>query len=209
MGNENDDLNQKEVAFNSQDIGKVPKEEYFIKTRKEHNLRSFFESINRIPILRGWRKFAILALLLVAIAVPIIISVINDNKQPEPPVIVHEMNPVEIAGDVYKEAVTISQNSSDTAYFDALSIFNDAIEEYDNEEVKIEIKYMKAEFYNLYGARSDAIALLLELNENEQITDAQKSRVLIQLITSYQMNGDIEDANAWLDEFNRLYPGGQ
>ncbi|MDR1703471.1 MAG: hypothetical protein LBS19_02130 [Clostridiales bacterium] len=157
----------------------------------------------------GWRKFALLAFILAAIAAVVVIFSINSGNQTKPQDIVQDLSYTETANAVYKEAVTVSQGASDTAYFDALAVFDKAIAEHDSADVKNEIIYMKAEFYHINSADDDAIALLLELKDKDGLTVTQQSKVFSLLISVYQANGNTESADKLLTEYNNLYPGGQ
>jgi hypothetical protein len=209
MGDVINNPNQNSVQYNSENIGKKPETEYFVKTRQRFSFRRVFDSLNNMPLLKGWRKFAILAFILAAIAAVIIIISINSGSQTKQQDIVQDLSYTETANAVYKEAVRVSQSASDTAYFDALTVFDNAVAEHDSADVKNEIIYMKAEFYHINSADNDAIALLLELKGKDGLTATQQSKVFSLLISIYQANENTESADKLLTEYNNLYPGGQ
>jgi hypothetical protein len=197
--------NRKELKFNLDDINKQPAPEYFVRVRKKVNLRAFFATLNKLPMFKGWRKFALLALVSVAVIIPIVVNIANRSNPPEPE---PEINPVEASSAIYQEAFAVSQGDSDTAYFDALAVFDDALEKTQNETLKNEIRFQKAQFYHMQSMDDDAIALLLELKDSENLTDPQRSNVFIQLTAIYLLNGNTDEAEMLSDEYNKLYPGG-
>jgi outer membrane protein assembly factor BamD (BamD/ComL family) len=208
MATDKDDITGKsEAEFNSRDITKRPTTEYFVKTRQKFGPRLILERIDKVPLLRGWRKFVALALVVIVIVAPItIICIANQPQSTEP---APEVPATRTASEIYQQAVEASLTGKDSAYFDALAVFDDAIAEATNEEVKTEIKIMKATFLSMNGAYLDAIALLLELKDSEAITSGQKGKVMIMLINLYHDHGYTADAEALAAEYEELYPGGR
>jgi len=204
-----DSINPKpdQVEFRSKNITKRPKAEYFvkIKTRKKSPLPSSFNSLLQSPLFKGWRKFAFLAILCVAILTPIV--VIKLANQPESPSPSGFGLSIQTATEVYMEAVTVSQGSSDRAFFDALDVFDRAISEHESVEIKNEIIFMKSEFLLTSGNTVAALTVLLELRDSNQLLDSQQARFMSQLISLYRINGNSKEADELLNEYNRLYSG--
>jgi len=176
------------VKFAAKDIGKRPQPEYFtnIKTRKKSSLPTLIKSLNQSPFFKGWRKFALLALLLVAIAAPLAIIQLTRPPLPPEPVPAHIAR--QFATAVYDEAIAVSQSSSDTAFFDALAVFDQAIAVQTDALTKNELIIMKAYFLQINNGFDEALSLLLELKASLPPGDAQQSRLMLQLIMLYHTN---------------------
>lgn len=206
MSEGNDGSDKERIAFDSKNIGNQPKAEYFVEVRKRFSLQKLYKSIDRVAFLKGWRKFAILGgVIALTVATIIVITIVNKPIPEEP----QTFNPAQTANDAYYEAVDILQGTSDQAYFESLTVFDEAIAEaQSNSETKNELLISKAKFHQAYGDKQEAISILLKLKADTEITETQTATTLILLASLYGALGNNDKAAEMQTEYNNKFGGG-
>ena len=192
--------------FDSRDIKPRQDINYFTKLRQPKGITKFFQKF-KTTFLSGRRKFftiTFIAIIVVAAVVLIFFLATRDNNEIETPPAAISRSAIE----VYNEAVAVSSTPAANAFSDALNIFDTAIAEADNEELKNEIIYRKSSFYQLYSAYQEATNILIELLNKDSLTVSQRQTCMISLISIYHSLGYDQEADELEEEFNQLYPSG-
>lgn len=196
------------IQFNSADIGNKPAPDLFADQPKPSGIKALFAKLNKSFLFRGWHKFLTIAIALLlvaaAIATPIVIQHIANQSAPQKTTDEIYADRTQLANDIYRAATAVNQGDTDSPYFDALAVFDDAILEHTDIVTQNEIRYKKSEFLHLQGDYTAAIAILLELKADDNLENYQRSKVYFGLMSAYHAIDDLDEAQRTQDEYNEL-----
>ena len=199
------DHDQKEVEYQSADIVKKPKVEYFVKVKnkKPSIFGRFRQFLGNLKQKKSLKWFAIGGAALVITACVVLWITV---WKPDAPVDVPaepELAWSDQLSRIRGEANMILWSDSDKAFFDAVAFFDSKIETTDNPDHKFDLIVARAVFLADHGDTQNSWRSLWEVNENE-LTDEQKFTLFKAFRFIYERLGQLDNVKIYDDKINRL-----
>jgi len=209
----NSDTNdQGEVKYKSAEISKKPTPKYFTNIKQQHPLKNFFISIpKRIKaffsfLFKGKRKLITISIFVV-LAASITCLVLwltlwrSYDPDPQDPITAWQQQIV----DVSFEAQRILESNSDSAFFDALHLFDELIASTEDHDESFDLRIARAIFLNNNDGTILVLADLLSIDAST-LTDQQKFSLFSSIRYTYRVLGDTTAAAEYQAKINALPP---